>query len=95
MLKYLAQAVLRNHCILVSVITRAELSLATREADPATQQLPEAFAARLDAIQPCDLAAVGATTDIKVALRLAGTPRSERHGDCRACHCCRGDPSDQ
>jgi len=32
------------------------------------------FCARLDAILPWDRAAVDATTDIKVALRQAGTP---------------------
>lgn len=37
-------------------------------------QLVDAFCARLDAILPWDRAAVDATTDIKVALRLAGTP---------------------
>lgn len=36
--------------------------------------LVDAFCARLDAILPCDRAAVDATTDIKVALRTAGTP---------------------
>lgn len=73
-LKRLEQAVLRNHRIVVSAITWAELSQAAREAGPAAQQLAEAFAARLDAILPWDRAAVEATTDIKVALRAAGTP---------------------
>lgn len=73
-LKRLEQAVLRGHRIVVSAITWAELSQAAREAGPASQQLAEAFAARLDAVLPWDRAAVEATTEIKVALRLAGTP---------------------
>ncbi|HHR4053003.1 TPA: type II toxin-antitoxin system VapC family toxin [Salmonella enterica] len=73
-IKRLEQAVLRNHRIVVSALTWAEISLAARESGPATQQLADAFAARLDAILPWDRAAVDATTDIKVALRLAGTP---------------------
>ncbi|EIY1416843.1 VapC toxin family PIN domain ribonuclease, partial [Klebsiella pneumoniae] len=36
--------------------------------------LVDAFCARLDAVLPWDRAAVDATTDIRVALRLAGTP---------------------
>ncbi len=73
-LKRLEQAVLRGHRIVVSAITWAEISQAAREAGAATQQLADAFAARLDAILPWDRAAVDATTEIKVALRLAGTP---------------------
>lgn len=74
MLKRLEQAVLRGHRIVVSAITWAGISLAARESGPATQQLADAFAARLDAVLPWDRAAVDATTEIKVALRLAGTP---------------------
>lgn len=73
-LKRLEQAVLAGNRVVVSAITWAELSLATREAGPAAQQLADAFAARLDAILPWDRAAVDATTDVKVAQRLAGTP---------------------
>ncbi|ELU3816069.1 type II toxin-antitoxin system VapC family toxin [Salmonella enterica] len=73
-LKRLEQAVLRNHRIVVSAITWAELSQAALEAGPAVKLLAEGFAARLDAIMPWDKAAVDATTEIKVALRLAGTP---------------------
>ncbi|EPC0218921.1 PIN domain-containing protein [Salmonella enterica subsp. enterica serovar Newport] len=73
-IKRLEQAVLRNHRIVVSAITWAELSQAAAQAGPAALHLAEAFAARLDAILPWDRAAVDATTDIKVALRLAGTP---------------------
>lgn len=36
--------------------------------------LVDAFCARLDAILPWDRAAVEATTDMKMAPRLAGTP---------------------
>lgn len=73
-LKRLEQAVLRGHRIVVSAITWAELSQAARASDPTTQALADAFCARLDAILPWDRAAVDATTEIKVALRLAGTP---------------------
>ncbi|EKA6275299.1 PIN domain-containing protein [Salmonella enterica] len=73
-LKRLGQAVLRNHRIVVSAITWAELSQAAREAGPAAQQLADAFCARLDTILPWDKAAVDATTDIKAALAAAGTP---------------------
>ncbi len=73
-LKRLEQAVLRGHRIVVSAITWAEISRAARESGPAAQQLADAFAVRLDAVLPWDRAAVDATTEIKVALRLAGTP---------------------
>ncbi|MEC6936523.1 PIN domain-containing protein, partial [Klebsiella pneumoniae] len=43
-------------------------------ASPRHIQLVDAFCARLDAILPWDRAAVDATTDIRVALHLAGTP---------------------
>jgi tRNA(fMet)-specific endonuclease VapC len=67
-LKRLEQAVLRNHRIVVSAITWAELSQAAREAGPAAQQLADALCARLDAILPWDKTAVDATTEIKAAL---------------------------
>lgn len=73
-LKRLEQAVLRNQRIVVSAITWSEISFAAQAAGPDTQQLADAFAARLDAILPWDRAAVDATTEIKVALRLAETP---------------------
>lgn len=73
-IKRLEQAVLRNHRIVVSAITWAEISQAAALAGPAVVNLAEALAARLDAILPWDRAAVDATTEIKVALRLAGTP---------------------
>ncbi|HBQ0560555.1 TPA: VapC toxin family PIN domain ribonuclease, partial [Klebsiella pneumoniae] len=44
------------------------------KASPRHIQLVDAFCARLDAILPWDRAAVDATTDIRVALHLAGTP---------------------
>ncbi|NJQ21766.1 type II toxin-antitoxin system VapC family toxin [Pantoea sp. LS15] len=68
----LEQAVLRGHRIVISAITWSEISLAAQAAAPATQQLAEAFAARLDAILPWDRLAVDAATEIKVALRMAG-----------------------
>ena len=73
-LKRLEQAVLAGDRIVVSAITWAEIFLAARASGPAAQQLADAFAARLDAILPWDRAAVDATTDITVALRLARTP---------------------
>ena len=73
LLKRLEQAVLAGDRIVVPAITWAEISLAARESGPAAQLLADAFAARLDAILPWDRAAVDATTDVRVALRLAGT----------------------
>ncbi|MGR0254240.1 PIN domain-containing protein, partial [Klebsiella pneumoniae] len=43
-------------------------------ASPRHIQLVDAFCARLDAILPWDRAAVDATTAIRIAQRLAGTP---------------------
>lgn len=75
-LRRLEQAVLRNYRIVVSAITYAEMrSGATGpKASPRHIDLVDAFCARLDAILPWDRAAVDATTDIKVVLRLGGTP---------------------
>lgn len=74
LLKRLEQTVLAGHRIVVPAITWAEISLAARESGPVAQQLADAFAARLDAVLPWDRAAVDATTEIKVALRMAGKP---------------------
>ncbi|EAB2796007.1 type II toxin-antitoxin system VapC family toxin [Salmonella enterica] len=75
-LKRLEQTVLRGHRIVVSAITYAEMCFGATgpKASPRHLPLVEAFCARLDAILPWDRAAVEATTEIKVALRLAGTP---------------------
>ncbi|TDT50879.1 tRNA(fMet)-specific endonuclease VapC [Enterobacter sp. AG5470] len=75
-LKRLEQAVLRNQRIVISAITYAEMRFGATgpKASPRHIQLVDAFCARLDAILPWDRAAVDATTDIRVALRLAGTP---------------------
>lgn len=75
-LQRLAQAVLRNHRIVVSAITYSEMRFGATgpKASPRHNELVDAFCARLDAILPWDRAAVDATTDIRVALRLAGTP---------------------
>lgn len=72
----LAQAVLRSHRIVVSAVTYAEMRFGATgpRASPRHTALVEAFCARLDAVLPWDRAAVDATTDIRVALRLAGTP---------------------
>ena len=75
-IKRLEQAVLRNHRIVVSAITYAEMRFGTigRKASPRHGQLVDAFCARLDAVLPWDRAAVDATTAIKAALAAAGTP---------------------
>ncbi|APW90968.1 type II toxin-antitoxin system VapC family toxin [Klebsiella sp. JB_Kp046] len=75
-IKRLEQAVLRNQRIVISAITYAELRFGATgpKASPRHIALVDAFCARLDAVLPWDRAAVDATTDIKVALRLAGTP---------------------
>ena len=76
MLKRLEQAVLRGHRIVVSALIYAEMRFGTTgpKASPRHVQLVDAFCARLDAVLPWDRSAVDATTDIKVVLRLAGTP---------------------
>ncbi|BEN52645.1 type II toxin-antitoxin system VapC family toxin [Klebsiella pneumoniae] len=75
-IKRLEQAVLRNQRIVISAITYAELRFGATgpKASPRHIALVDAFCARLDAVLPWDRAAVDATTDIKVALRLAGMP---------------------
>ncbi|HFK4066675.1 MULTISPECIES: type II toxin-antitoxin system VapC family toxin [Enterobacter] len=70
----LEQAVLRGHRIVISAVTWAELSQAARASGPTTQALAGAFCASLDAVLAWDRAAVDSTTEIKVALRMAGTP---------------------
>lgn len=75
-LKRLEQAVLRNHRIVVSAITYAEMRFGAvgKKASPRHAQLVDPFCARLDAVLAWDRAAVDATTEIKVALAAAGTP---------------------
>lgn len=75
-LKRLEQAVLRGQRIVVSAITYSEMRFDATgpKASPHHIALVDAFCARLDAILPWDRAAADATTDIKVALREAGTP---------------------
>ena len=79
-LKRLEQAVLRGDRIVVSAVTYAEMRFGATgpKASPRHIQLVDAFCARLDAILPWDRAAVDATTDIRVALRLAGTEKRNR-----------------
>ena len=64
------------HRIVVSAITYAEMHFGAvgRKTSPRHAQQVDVFCARLDAVLPRDRAAVDATTEIKVALRLAGTP---------------------
>nr|WP_172691745.1 PIN domain-containing protein [Serratia marcescens]SAY46531.1 tRNA(fMet)-specific endonuclease VapC [Serratia marcescens] len=75
-IKRLEQAVLRNHRIVISAITYAEMRFGAigKKASPRHAQLVDAFCARLDAILPWDRTAVEATTEIKAALAAAGTP---------------------
>ncbi|MCL6746994.1 type II toxin-antitoxin system VapC family toxin [Kosakonia sp. R1.Fl] len=75
-IKRLEQAVLRNHRIVVSAINYQEMRFGATgpKASPRHVQLVGAFCARLYAILPWDRAAVDSTTEIRVALRLAGTP---------------------
>ncbi|AGR61921.1 VagD (plasmid) [Salmonella bongori N268-08] len=75
-LKRLEQAVLRGHRIVISAITYSEIRFGATgpKASPRHVQLVEDFCARLDAILPWNRAAIDATTEIKVALRLTGTP---------------------
>jgi tRNA(fMet)-specific endonuclease VapC len=76
-LKRPEQAVLRGDRIVVSAVTYAEMRFGATgpKASPRHIQLVDAFCARLDAVLPRDRVAVDATmTDIRVALRLAGTP---------------------
>ena len=72
----LEQAVLRSHRIVISAITYSEMRFGATgpKASPRHLELVDAFCARLDAILAWDRAAVDATTEVKVALRLAGTP---------------------
>lgn len=75
-IRRLEQAVLRNHRIVVSAITYAEMRFGAigKKASPRHDHLVDAFCARLDAILPWDRAAVDATAEVKVALTAAGTP---------------------
>ncbi|WP_333849635.1 PIN domain-containing protein [Leclercia sp.] len=72
----LEQAVLRNHRIVVSAITYAEMRFGAigKKASPRHGLLVDAFCARLDAVLAWDRAAVDATAEIKAALATAGTP---------------------
>ncbi|MGL5422861.1 MAG: type II toxin-antitoxin system VapC family toxin [Serratia fonticola] len=75
-IKRLEQAVLRNHRIVVSAITYAEMRFGAigKKGSPRHAQLVDAFCARLDAVLAWDRAAVDATTEVKAALSAAGTP---------------------
>lgn len=72
----LEQTVLRNHRIVVSAITYAEMRFGAigKKASPRHGQLVDAFCARLDAILSWDRAAVDATAKVKAVLAAAGTP---------------------
>lgn len=70
------EAVLRGHRIVVSAIAYSEIRFGATgtKASPRHVQLVDEFCACLDAVLPWDRAVVDTTTEIKVALRLAGTP---------------------
>lgn len=74
--KRLELEVLRGNRIVISAITYQEMRFGATgpKASPRHVQLVEEFCTRLDAVLPWDRAAVDATTDIRGALRLAGTP---------------------
>lgn len=75
MIRYLEQVTMRNHCILVSAIyTGVRFGGSVRKASPSHALRVEVFCVCLDAVLAWDRAAVDASTDIKVALRLVGTP---------------------
>ena len=65
-----------SHRIVVSAITYSEMRFGASgpKASPRHVQLVDKFCPCLDAILSWDRAAVDGTTDIKVALRQAGTP---------------------
>ena len=73
--KYLVGILIKTGNV-VSAITYSEMRFGATgpKASPRHVQLVDAFCERLDAVLPWDRAAVDATTEIKVALRLAGTP---------------------
>ncbi|MCJ7926755.1 MAG: type II toxin-antitoxin system VapC family toxin [Pantoea vagans] len=75
-IRRLEQAVLRNHRIVVSAITYAEMRFGAigKKASPRHMHLVDAFCARLDAVLSWDRAAVDTTTEIKAALAAVGTP---------------------
>ncbi|MEL8517435.1 type II toxin-antitoxin system VapC family toxin [Escherichia coli] len=76
LLKHLEQSVLRGHRIVVSAITYSEMRFGATgpKASPRHLQLVDAFCDMPDAVLPRARAPVDATTEIKVALRLSGTP---------------------
>lgn len=75
-IRRLEQTVLRNHRIVVSAITYAEMRFGAigKKASPRHVRLVDAFCSRLDAVLAWDRAAVDATTNIKAVLAAAGTP---------------------
>lgn len=75
-IRRLEQVALRNHRIVVSAITYAEMRFGAigKKASPRHSQLVDAFCARLDAVLAWDRAAVDATAEIKAALAAVGTP---------------------
>lgn len=72
----LQKTVLKKHRIVVSAITYAEMRFGAigKKASPRHAALVDAFCTRLDAVLPWDRAAVDATTEIKAALAVTGTP---------------------
>lgn len=75
-IRRLEQTVMRNHRIVISAITYAEMRFGAigKKVSPRHGLLVEAFCTRLDAILAWDRTAVDATTKIKAVLAAAGTP---------------------
>ncbi|CFR30645.1 type II toxin-antitoxin system VapC family toxin [Yersinia frederiksenii] len=72
----LQQCIERQNKIVVSAITYSEMRFGAigKKASPKHTYLVEEFVKRLDAVLPWDVAAIDATTQIKIALAKAGTP---------------------
>ncbi|HCH32138.1 MAG TPA: VapC toxin family PIN domain ribonuclease [Oceanospirillaceae bacterium] len=70
------QSISRHHQLVISAITYAEMQygIIGKNASPKHAQLVTEFVSRVDAILPWDVAAVDASTKVKLSLALKGTP---------------------
>lgn len=75
-LQKLADAVSKQHRIVISAITYSEMRFGAigKKASPKHNLLIDEFIKRLDAILPWDKNAVDATAEVKLQLTYAGTP---------------------
>ena len=75
-LQKLADAVCKQHRIVISTITYSEMRFGAigKKASPKHNLLVDEFVKRLDAILPWDKNAVDATVEVKLQLAHAGTP---------------------